>query len=54
MGNTINAGGGATSIVSAYYEKRFLLESRKNLVLEPLAMNGTVPKGQGKLYCSAN
>lgn len=45
--NTISGGGGATSIVSAYYEKKFLMESRKNLVLKPLGMGGTVPKNAG-------
>jgi hypothetical protein len=48
MGNTISGGGGATSIVSAYYEKKFLLESRKNFVLKPLGMGGSVPKHEGK------
>jgi len=47
MGNTISGGGGATSIVSAYYEKKFLLESRKNFVLKPLGMGGSVPKHEG-------
>jgi N4-gp56 family major capsid protein len=47
MGNTIAGGGGATSIVQAYYEKKFLMESRKTLVLKPLGMQGSVPKHAG-------
>lgn len=45
--NTISGGGGATSIVSAYYEKKFLMESRKTLVLKPLGMSGSIPKNAG-------
>lgn len=47
MGNTISGGGGATSYVTDYLEKRFLIESRLNLVLKPLGMGGSVPKNQG-------
>lgn len=47
MGNTISGGGGATTIVNAYYEKKFLMESRKSLVLKPLGMAGSVPKHNG-------
>lgn len=47
MGNTISGGGGATSIVQAYYEKKFLLESRKTFVLKNLGMQGSVPKNSG-------
>ena len=47
MGNTISGGGGATSIVTDYLEKKFLIESRKNLVLKPLGMGGSVPKNSG-------
>jgi len=47
MGNTIDGGGGATSIVNQYYEKKFLMESRKNFVLKPLGMSGSVPKHAG-------
>lgn len=48
MGNTISGGGGATSIVNAYYEKKFLMESRNNFVMKPLGMAGSVPKHEGK------
>lgn len=47
MGNTISGGGGATSMVQQYYEKKFLMESRKNFVLKPLGMAGSVPKHAG-------
>lgn len=47
MGNTINGGGGATSIVDQYYEKKFLMESRQNFVMKPLGMAGSVPKHEG-------
>jgi N4-gp56 family major capsid protein len=47
MGNTISGGGGATSMVSSYYEKKWLAESRKVFVLKPLAEKGTVPKHSG-------
>lgn len=47
MGNTISGGGGATSVVNAYYEKKFLMESRKTFVLKNLGMSGSVPKHEG-------
>lgn len=47
MGNTISGGGGATSVVNEYYEKKFLMESRKNFIYKPLGMKGSVPKHAG-------
>ena len=47
MGNTISGGGGATSVVQQYYEKKFTMESRKNFVLKALGMSGSVPKHSG-------
>jgi len=49
MGNTISGGGGMTTVVNSWYEKKFLMESRKNFVLEPLGLTGTIPKHAGKV-----
>lgn len=46
MGNITNTTT-AASAVAEYYEKKFLLESKKTFVAEPLGMQGRIPKGRG-------
>jgi N4-gp56 family major capsid protein len=45
--NTTNAGG-VTSVVKAYYDKRFLARAEANFVYKQLGRQGIVPKGEGK------
>lgn len=40
--------GTVSSVLSTYYEKRFLMKAEENFVLEPLGFPGRIPKGEGK------